>query len=340
MIRVVCFAFAAVFLWSCVSYKPSGSFEASRAPRVPRYADLSSWAAHPLLRDPSDSLPAYGNGLFLSNGDMDVFFIHPTTLTGSKRDHRVWNAAIDNATLNDKTDYSTILFQASIFNGAGRVYAPRYRQAHLHSYFTWDTVSANGALDVAYQDVKAAFDHYLEHWNLGKPFILAAHSQGAQHGVRLLSERVDGRPLQEQLVAAYLVGWPVPKNAFREIPPCVLPEDTGCFCSWRTWESRSGKKKPPSHGILCTNPLIWRIEEGVYAPDTLNKGGVLRSFHEFVPQATDAEVFAGLLLARRPHFKGSFFFRRKNYHIGDFNLYYLNVRENAVLRAQMHLNGK
>lgn len=339
--KVACLALGVgVCLCSCVSYKPSGSFDVSRVPREPGYSGLSAWAAHPQLKDPSDSLPAHGNGLLLSNGDMDVFFIHPTTLTGSSRDHRTWNGATDTRSLNEKTDYSTILFQASIFNGAGRVYAPRYRQAHLSSYFTRDSASASQAFDVAYRDVMAAFSYYLEHWNQGKPFILAAHSQGAQHGVRLLAELIDGKPLQQQLVAAYLVGWPVPKNAFREIPPCILPEDTGCFCSWRTWESRSGRRKPPSQGILCTNPLNWRIDEGAYAPDTLNKGGILRSFQEFVPQVTDAEVLTGLLLARKPRFKGSFFFRRKNYHIGDFNLYYLNVRENAVLRAQMHLNGR
>ena len=36
--------------------------------------------------------------------------------------------------INKKTDISPIRFQASVFNEACNVYAPRYRQAHLKMY--------------------------------------------------------------------------------------------------------------------------------------------------------------------------------------------------------------
>ena len=41
---------------------------------------------------------------------------------------------LNDQSLNAKTDYSTILYQASAFNEY-RVFAPRYRQAHLRSYY-------------------------------------------------------------------------------------------------------------------------------------------------------------------------------------------------------------
>jgi hypothetical protein len=34
----------------------------------------------------------------------------------------------------------------------------------------------------------------------------------------------------------------------------------------------------------------------------------------------------------RPSFFGSFLYRTKNYHVADYNLYYVSVRENAQLR--------
>ena len=43
-----------------------------------------------------------------------------------------------------------------------------------------------------------------------RPFILAGHSQGALHALRLLRERVAAKPaLRRRLVAAYLVGAPI-----------------------------------------------------------------------------------------------------------------------------------
>ena len=88
----------------------------------------------------------------------------------ARRCEKNWNASIEDRKLNDKTDGSTILYQASIFNGAGKVYAPRYRQAHLHAYFTNKRKGeAQKAFELAYADVKAAFEYYLQHYNQGRP---------------------------------------------------------------------------------------------------------------------------------------------------------------------------
>jgi len=329
-----------VFFQACLPYKPRGAFEPQHIPPEPDYASLSVWAAHPALQDPSDLAPQHKLDALAWQDSVDVFFIHPTTLTGNKRWQRAWNGNVYDEQLNNKTDQTAILYQATIFNGAGRVYAPRYRQAHLEAFFTADKTTSKAALELAYADVKASFQYYLNHWNQGKPFIIAAHSQGARHALELIREMVDGTPLQHQLVAAYLVGWPIAVDAFLHLPPCEKPDETQCYCSWRTWERKSGCEKPIEMGIVCTNPLNWRIEQGLYAPASLNEGGVLRQFDVVYPHVTDAEVYGGILLAARPKFKGSFFFRKKNYHIGDLNLYYMNVRENAELRVQRHLTGK
>jgi hypothetical protein len=147
----------------------------------------------------------------------------------------------------------------------------------------------------------------------------------------LLREFFDGQPLREQLVVAYLVGIAVEKEAFETISPCQDSLDTGCFVSWRTFR-RGTPPRRPDDAILCTNPLLWTTDEA-YAPRELNLGAVLIPFELVRPAATDAQVHGNILWAAKPRFPGSFFIRSRNYHAGDLNFYYLNVRENARARA-------
>lgn len=315
---------------------PKTPFDAARTPPAPDYSKLENWAAHPDKTDPADQTPCPYLKDEQAGASVDVFFLHPTTYTGSRRYQRHWNAATDDAKTNKKTDNGTILFQASIFNGAGRVFAPRYRQAHLSVFYDrGDKVSAQKALDLAYADTKAAFEYYLAHWNEGRPFIIASHSQGARHAMYLMRELVEGKPLQQQLVAAYIVGWPVKEHFFKQIKPCQTPDATGCYCTWRTWNRDFALKKGfKRDSVVCTNPLTWTTTEGQYASKEKNLGGVVRPFCAIYPQFVDAEVHKGILMASKPKFPGSFFFRWKNYHVGDLNLYYMNVRENAAMRVQ------
>lgn len=326
-------AVACAVLSACGTARPTAIFDPAQAPPPPDYADLRYWAAHPGKADPADRTACPDAPDNQAAAAVDVFFLYPTTYTGSRRQERTWNAAADDAAVNEKTDSTTILFQASIFNGAGRVFAPRYRQAHLHAFFSRDTASAQHALDLAYADVQAAFQYYLDHWNQGRPFIIAGHSQGGRHGMFLVRDRVENTPLEKRLVAAYLVGWPVKTGFFQHVRPCESPTDTGCFCSWRTWEREFALRHASEDDVVCTNPLTWTTAEGQYAPRSLNRGAVLRTFCVTYPELCDAEVHRGVLLCTKPKFPGSIFFRRKNYHVGDLNLYYFNVRENAQQRA-------
>lgn len=325
---------------ACTGTKPREMFNESKAPLLPDYSNLANWAAHPDKQDPADQTPCPKLQNEQAAAAVDVFFLHPTTYTGSSRHEKNWNADVKDEKTNQKTDQSTILFQASIFNSAGRVFAPRYRQAHLNSFYTKDKKSAQQALDLAYADVKAAFMYYLEHWNGGRPFIIAAHSQGAFHAMQLLRSEIENTPLQRRLVVAYSVGYPLPKDYFKQLKPCESPEETGCFCTWRTFNRSFGLKKAHDTTVVCTNPLTWTTQEGGRAPVSANKGGVVRPFCAVYPQIADAEVYKGVLLCQKPRFPGSFLVRSKNYHVGDLNLYYMNVRENANARARAFLSKK
>ncbi len=335
-------AFVAVFalfcLFSCKTYNPQTAFVAEKTPVAPDYNNPENWAALPDRKDIADRTPNPSLRDIQADAKVDVFFLYPTTLTESVKHGDVWNGDVADKKLNKKTDNSSILFQATAFNGAGKIYAPRYRQAHYFSFFTSDKPSAAQALDTAYADVVAAFMYYLKNFNHGRPFIIAGHSQGARHAMWLTRDFIEGTPLEKQLVAAYFAGWPVAENWFKNLKPCESPEQTDCFCSWRTFEKGYGRQNAKEKEVVCTNPILWNTTPGVYAPKTLHAGAVLKKYEKVFPQICDAEVYNGVLLCNKPKFPGSFLLRTNNYHIGDINLYYMNIRENAALRAA-HFQG-
>ena len=335
--RSICFVGLVIFLLSLGSCSPKylkyiGEYNFHKEDAIPDYSNLDYWAANPFKKSKSDSVPAPLRNSFVKDTSVDVFFLHPTTF-GDQSDPR-WNAAIDNDTINAKTDYSTILLQASAFNEA-RIFAPRYRQANIKAYYTKDTVDALNAFDLAYQDLKNAFQYYLDHYNHGRPIIIASHSQGSTHAIRLLKEFFDGKPLMHQLIAAYVVGMYIPQGSFTNIPLCKDSLQTGCFVGWRSFKKGFIAdyvqiEKTPSYVI---NPLTWN-NGNEYAPRDLNMGAVLTNFNHIAPHAADAQIHDGVLWLNRPHFPWSFLFRIKNYHIGDINLFYMNVRVNVHARIQ------
>ncbi len=303
----------------------------------PDYSDLNYWAAHPFKADPSDNIPG---DLKYEKRDStaDVFFIHPTTYT----DYNLplgWNASINNVDLNRKTDNTTILYQASVFNKYCRVFAPRYRQANLQAFFSEGSDSAKKSLDVAYEDVKAAFEYYLKNLNNGRPIIIASHSQGTLHAQWLLKEFFEGKPLQSKLVCAYILGLPVFSGYFSIIEPCKDSAATGCFIGWRTF--KEGYEAPfitkEKQTAIVINPLTWTMDS-LPASAELNKRGILRNFDKVIPGLVHAEIHRNVLWVNKPRFFGNIFLATKNYHIADYNLFYKNIRENVGTRIRSFLS--
>lgn len=299
---------------------------------VPNYSDLKYWAAHPWKKDPSDSIP---KPLLKEARDssVDVFFLHPTSFTSKEKNGVVWNADINDAELNAKTDYSSILYQASVFNASARIFAPRYRQAHIFSFFTKDTLKGKESLALAYEDVRHAFEYYLKNYNNGRPIIIASHSQGTVHAALLLKDFFENKPLQKQLVCAYLVGMVLPKNYFSSVQPCSDSTSTGCFTGWRTYRKNY---LPPyvareEHGCWVVNPLSWTLDT-VTINRKENNGAILYNFNKLMPHTNGATVANSVLWIERPKFPGGLLYFSKNYHPGDINLFYVSIRENVRTR--------
>ncbi len=317
--------------------QPRREFAAYAPAAAPDYAQDSCWAALPTRRDSADAVPQR-SGLrdAQATAAADVFFVHPTTFYRSA----AWNADLAQGKVNRFTDRTTIRQQATAFNAAGRIYAPRYRQATLYSFFDEEN-PANGqaALDLAYDDVRAAFQYYLAHYNQNRPLIIAGHSQGTAHATRLLHEFFDHDPaLRHRLVAAYLIGFKVKPDEYRAIRPCPDSLATGCFVAYNS--VATGNEYPPFAPCAVTNPLTWTLDT-LLAPATLNRGGVGVDMKGIDPQLTSAQIHRGLLWVVPPKPGGYPRFLlpgraelRHSFHIADYGLFYVNIRTNAVARVR------
>ncbi len=301
------------------------------------YGYMVNWAAHPKKKDESDTLAV--GAKIKSSKNVDVFFIHPTTLTGKLiAGHE--NAKITDVIINKKTDESPIRFQASVFNEECNVYAPRYRQAHLKMYDEKDSTKLYESFGKAYADIRDAFIYYLANNNQGKPFIIASHSQGTTHAKRLIKELVDNKPIQEKMIIAYLVGMPVLKREFENIPLCMDSIQTNCFVSWRTfhknyhddWANRLDTN------IAVVNPVTWLTTSEI-AEKEKHKGAVLYNLQKSFPGIQETQAEGSGVWISRPRFPGSILYNTKNYHVGDINLFYIDIRENIKTRiSQYELN--
>jgi hypothetical protein len=222
------------------------------------------------------------------------------------------------------------------------------------------------ALDLAYTDVLAAFDFYIRNRNAKRPFIIASHSQGSRHAIRLLKDRIEGSPLRQQLVAAYIIGAAVPEDAIKRLFPsiavCTSAMETGCLVAFATFREGAdssafqdraeiayptGFERTAGKPLVCVNPLDWKTGTAS-APATANLGawgyGQGPKPRAASPHVTGARCgnANGTLYISDPE---DSFFRRLvmpvgNYHNYDYQLFYLNIRSNAAQRAEAFLSRR
>ena len=326
------------------------SIATAGSPPAPDYSSPAAWAAWPGTPSHADDTPP-GMTATHSTG-VPVFFVHPTTDLSpviSNADFAPGGA------VQAGVDDSVLRFQASVFNGCCVIFAPRYRQASLHA-ITTNTSEAYAADELAYGDVERAFERFLQ-VNPSGPFILASHSQGSIHALRLLQQQIIGKPAQQRLVAAYLIGLALPKEiAARGIPVCQSDRASGCVISWNSVRAGYQDKRRQDTSVIwwqgsyqpiagrplvCVNPLDWHSDSA--APSAANKGALYSAGRDqplppLVPELTGATCEDGLLgieipLRERRHFHDALSMFGV-YHDFDYGLYYANIRENAALRVQ------
>lgn len=324
---------------------PGAPFDLETPPLPPDYARPGNWSALPERNDSADRAPTGTDAVDQVRASVDVFYVHPTSYVGSR-----WNAPTGEPALNEATDRVATGIQASAFNGCCSVYAPRYRQAN-GTAFTHTSPDGDRAIALAYVDVRRAFEEFNSRRGAGRPFILAAHSQGTVLVERLLHDAISGTPMRSQLVAAYLIGGGITSAGLRErvpdVPVCSAADDLHCVVAWN---ARGPAYVPTKYDLrhadardwVCTNPLSWR-NDGVPAPRESNLGAVFLETDDHAPRVgfADARCEDGMLVVAHigsaprdipsrilDHVMGS-----GNYHPIEYQIFFMNIRQNATVRA-------
>jgi len=332
--------------WAMV---PSVEFRAVPMPAGASYAQAALWIARPDIAG-NPALWTPGGFSPTPAPRASVFFVHPTSFLESS----AWNAPLDDPESRDRAALF-VRSQASAFNSVGAIWAPRYRQAAFGAFLTTQD-NARRALAFAYRDVLAAYEAFLRQAPAGRPIILAAHSQGSLHLMRLLQERIRGAPEAERIVAAYVVGWPVSVTAdlpALPLPACERPDQARCLLSWQSfsepadpsqvtdvYDESVGPGGVPRTGsaMVCTNPLTGAAGGQAAADRNL---GTLVPDEEFsaaefrrgaVPARCDPRGF--LLIGDNEALPamGPYALPGNNYHVYDYALFWANVRADAERR--------
>ena len=213
---------------------------------------------------------------------------------------------------------------------------------------------AKESFDVAYNDIKRAFLIYLEQENKGKKIIIAAHSQGTLHAARLIDEVIlPDDNLKSNLILAYLIGMPV-SSEFKDFPVCEDPLQLNCFMSWNT----HGNNYFPYDNevykeIVANNPITFKSDrnitnikdhKGILMPSffqmfkyqILNRPiGPLKLKNENKIKAQSDKGSLQLIELNIPWIK---IFEKQSFHAGDYNFFWLNIRENLFFRLSNYFN--
>jgi len=334
------------------SYQDPGQpFQTYAPPTAPDYSTEYAWLA----------LPDLTADTYFDKTQGDAFVVVPSVYRGG--DH--WNLPMDDEVRRSKIERIARPNYVAPYGSAGRLFAPYYRQASLYTFMT-NREDARRARDLAYSDVKRAFEVFLTNNPPERPIILAGHGQGAEHVQRLLADYFQGE-LKNRLAAAYVIDHPLPLDMFesdlKALSPCEAETDTKCVIAYGIFlprdnfianryvsralvHSKNGYAPTEGRPLLCMNPLLWDRSTD-YAPRRLHLGGLaaegLDPDMNPAPLAkqTGAQCEDGILMVDKPKSKA---LRRPIVFGGKFrtipsNLFYEDLRQNAVKRVEAMRNS-
>lgn len=276
----------------------------------------------------------------------DVFFINPTVYLGDE-EHLVWSE-YDEAT--GAAFVGAINMEKGIYDADARFFAPFYHQAALSAY-DLPAAEAEPVFASAYGEVKDAFLYYLEHYNNGRPIILAGFSQGADMSIRLLKDVFADPAVNELLVSCYAIGWRITEEELAEYPHIRFAEgerDTGAVIAFNSEaeDIRDSLMIPAGVHTLAINPLNWKTD-GTPADKSLNLGACFTDYEgritAEIPQLTgaflDRERGALKVTDVSPTDYPGVLFEDGVYHLYDYQFFYRNLQQNVQLRLESYLNG-
>lgn len=298
------------------------------------YADSSNWAY--LETNVSDKVA-------------DVFFICPTVYGG---DDNTFNMSLDDEETK-KSFLGAINMEKGIYDEECRFFAPYYRQAALNVY-EMEIADREKYLEIAYEDIKLAFEYYMEHYNDGHPIVLAGFSQGADLCIRLLKDCFADDDTNKLLVACYAIGWSITEDELQEYSHLKFAEgetDVGVIISFNSEAENitDSLMIPDGTKTLAINPLNWKTD-GTVADKSQNAGACFTDYSgnivTEIPQLTGAYIDEnrGALkvidVSANDYPPVLSIFDDGIYHLYDYQFFYRNLQENVAVRVDEYNRTK
>ena len=288
--------------------------------------------------------------------DVDTFYIFATEyILGSFEEGAPDYGSLDNKEMIEGMGVEYI-GHATTYADDTNVFAPYYRQSGLK--YAGKIVERDGNLDAAllgmpYNDIVDALDYYFEHYNEGRPFIIAGHSQGSALVKQVLFRYFKEHPdYYQRMVAAYVIGYAVTKEELETYPYLKFAtgeSDAGVIVSWNTEGPKNAEVDAKTvvlmPGGISINPLNWKLDE-TYAPASLNLGSLIVNEQTGEPEIADIGADAQVNLARGSVITNAkaapmpedtakiaaVFFGPDGRHGEDYTFYYNNIKANVAKR--------
>ena len=294
------------------------------------YADPDNWAFLDTSKD----------------GAADVFMVAPTVYRGEENVYS-WNDMTDE---RRPKFIGALMMQIGIYDQNTCFFAPFYHQAALNTA-NFDEETRAPYYDRAYQDIRDAFQYYLDHLDTGRPIILSGFSQGAEMCIRLLKEFFADESLNSRLVACYAYGWRITQEELDQNPHIHFAQgesDTGVLIVFNSEAEfiESSPIVPAGTRSMCINPLTWSTDSE-YADKSLNLGSCLTDYSGAVTEETPALCGAYIDETRGtlklpdidPEvYTGKGLFDNGIYHFYDYQFFYRNLQKNVQTRLNAFLN--
>lgn len=279
--------------------------------------------------------------------EADVFFVCPTVYFG---DEDSFNMSLTDE--ETKSDFlGAVNMEKGIYDADSRFFAPYYRQIGLNVY-EMSPDKQTAYIDIAYADIKAAFEYYMENENDGRPIVLAGFSQGADMCIRLLKDCFKDEETNELLVACYAIGWRITDEELKDNPhlKCAAGEnDTGVIISFNSEADTitDSLMIPSGTKTNAINPLNWKTD-GTVADKSLNKGACFTDYDGNI--VNEAVGLTGAYIdSTRGALKvtdinpedypaGLDIFEDGIYHLYDYQFFYRNLQENVAVRIDAYLS--
>lgn len=279
---------------------------------------------------------------------VDVFYVYPTVCMTNSADNICES---DNKQMR-KTAKAVFRLQAEAFDTVANIYAPFYSQYNFKAfaYSNYDEIQKSMKHNTkGLSDIYSALDFYFEKYNQNKPFILVSHSQGSGVMLVVLGDYMKKHPeYYKNMVAAYVIGYPVTKEYMKENPHLKFAKksnDTGVIISYDVEApQKSGVDVFKTKNKLVINPISWSRSERV-AKASKNLGSLNeKTLKITTPGIADAKVDkkSGMIICSTAdpelyEIKLPELFGKGSFHGQDFQFYFLNLRQNAKERIDKFL---